>query len=443
MPGTIEKTPLEVAIIGGGIIGVITAIGFLKRGLKVQIYEQSSSFREIGAGISFTANAIDCMERIDPGIKAALKKVATTNGDPKNPNEYLQYSDGYHQKEGEEPNLLFRLHTGYRGFEGCHRAHLLDELLKLLPEGAIECRKRLDRFEDEPGRKVQLFFEDGSTAEADAVIGCDGIKSRTRQLLLGEGHPSSLPSYTNKLAYRALVPMDRAIAALGKEMATNQRMHMGPKAHLLHFSVANHTLMNVVAFVSDPGDYAYDEKLSRLVTKDAVLEAFKDFGPTVRTITSLLPDEVNEWAIFDTGVSLVPSYAAGRVCLAGDAAHAAAPHHGAGAGVGVEDALALCHVIELVTTSVTQDATPASGALSAAFAAYERVRLERTHWFVSSSRWICDVYEWQDPEIGQDFDLILKEIETRSHKIWYFDFGKMLEQLGEEYRNAVFPSKAD
>lgn len=158
----------EVAIVGGGIVGVIIAIGFLRRGVQVKIYEQASSFREIGAGISFTANAIDCMEIIDPGIKAALQQVATTNGDPNNPNEYLQYSDGYNQNDDEEPNLVFRLYTGYRGFEGCHRAHLLDEMIKLVPDGVVEFRKRLLRYGDQPGQKVTLHFEDGSSAEADA-----------------------------------------------------------------------------------------------------------------------------------------------------------------------------------------------------------------------------------------------------------------------------------
>lgn len=237
--------------------------------------------------------------------------------------------------------------------------------------------------------------------------------------------------------------MDQAISALGNTVATNQRMHMGPGAHLLHFSVADHTLMNVVAFVSDPNDYSYDEKLSRMVAKDVVVKAFEDFGPTVRTITNLLPTEVNEWAIFDTGVNLVPSYAKGRICIAGDAAHAAAPHHGAGAGIGVEDALALCCVVELAKVSIEQHGIPTEQALSTAFAAYESVRQERTHWFVSSSRGICDIYEWTHPEIGRNFDKIFNEIEWRSHKIWFFNFQEMMQFLKTHYKSAVTATKAN
>lgn len=164
-----DDEQFEVAIVGGGICGLVLAIGLLRRNIKITIYEQSRSFREIGAGVAFTANAIQCMRLIHPGIVDALKTVATSNGDPNEPNDYLQYADGYNQKEGEESKILFKLYAGYRGFEGCHRAHLLDELVKLVPDNVVQFRKRLDHYTDPgDGGKLTLHFEDGSSAEADA-----------------------------------------------------------------------------------------------------------------------------------------------------------------------------------------------------------------------------------------------------------------------------------
>lgn len=59
------------------------------------------------------------------------------------------------------------------------------------------------------------------------VIGCDGIKSRVRALLLGDDlHPAASPSFTHKYAYRGLVPMDKAVAAVGEELASNSCMHV-------------------------------------------------------------------------------------------------------------------------------------------------------------------------------------------------------------------------
>jgi salicylate hydroxylase len=165
----VEQT--SIAIVGGGIIGLVTALGLIKRGIKVQVYEQARSLREIGAGVAFTANAVVCMGLIDPELIKVLMSVATSNGDPNNPNDYLQWVDGYNV-DPESPvdeKVLFKLFVGTRGFEGCHRAHFCDALLKAVPEGVVHFGKRLanvvDRDEDET---VQLQFEDGTKAEADA-----------------------------------------------------------------------------------------------------------------------------------------------------------------------------------------------------------------------------------------------------------------------------------
>ena len=174
MPGRlVNSEPLNVAIVGGGIVGLILAIGILRRDVNVKIYEQAHSFRGTGAGVAFTGNAQQCMRIIDPQIVDCLKRVATSNSDPHSPNEYLRWVDGFHEEDNDpkttEVKLLFELYAGYEGFEGCHSAHLLDELVKLVPEGVVEFSKRVESLvganEDE---SVQMTFSDGTTAEADA-----------------------------------------------------------------------------------------------------------------------------------------------------------------------------------------------------------------------------------------------------------------------------------
>ncbi|KAI9879286.1 MAG: hypothetical protein M1830_009016 [Pleopsidium flavum] len=418
MAGAIANDqPVDVAIVGGGIIGLVLALGLIKRRVKVKVYEQARSFREIGAGVAFTANAIRCMHMLEPGIVDALKAVATSNGDSKNPNDWLQWVDGYNQ-HGEDPNdekVLFKLYAGYKGFEGCHRAHFLDELVKIVPDGVVEFRKRLDT----------LF------------IGCDGIKSRVREILLGKENPASYPYYSHKVAYRGLIPMDKAVDALGDYKARNQHMHMGPGAHVLHFPVAGHTLMNVVAFVTDPHDWCDNEKMTAPATRVEVEEAFAKWGPTVRAITNLLPDELDKWAIFDTFDHPAPTYARGQICIAGDAAHASSPHHGAGAGIGVEDALCLGTLVEMAVSSLQVKGASKVQVLSMAFDTFNAVRRERSQWLVNSSRSICEVYEWANPKTGKDPEKCLEEIKWRSHKIWYFDINGMLGDAAEGYERRL------
>lgn len=131
------------------------------------------------------------------------------------------------------------------------------------------------------------------------VIGCDGIRSRVRQLVVGEDNPASYPHYTHKYALRGLIPMTEAVAALGEAKCATRFMHLGYNAHLLTFPVALGSLMNVVAFVSDPQEWPH-EQMTSVASKQEAVEAFKDFGPTVRAVVGLLPDELSRWAVFDT-----------------------------------------------------------------------------------------------------------------------------------------------
>jgi salicylate hydroxylase len=167
------------------------------------------------------------------------------------------------------------------------------------------------------------------------------------------------------------------------------------------------------------------------------MEAFKDWTPAVRTIVSLLEESLDKWAIFDTYDHPAPTFSSGRICVAGDAAHASSPHHGAGAGFGVEDALALATVIEEVNTTLQKGEASKTAALSAAFQAYDTARRDRSQWLVQSSREVCDTYEWAKPNCGSDPDKCLKDIEWRAHKIWYFDIDGMVKEARSTYQRLV------
>ncbi len=171
----IDEEAVEVAIVGGGIVGIVLAVGLIRQGVHVKVYEQSRGFGEIGAGVAFTANAIRCMGLIDPAIVNALRSsgaVGLSNGDTVDPNDYLRWVDGYNQRCHDDPYHempLFKIDAGYKGFEGCRRDQFLDALVKVVPEGVVECRKRLDTCcERGKEEKILLTFIDGTTAKADA-----------------------------------------------------------------------------------------------------------------------------------------------------------------------------------------------------------------------------------------------------------------------------------
>lgn len=89
---TISPKPLSVAIIGGGIGGLCTAISLLKYPhIDVQVYEAAPTFGEIGAGVGIAPNAQQALELIAPEARAAYDKHATGNMWPKHAKTLANY----------------------------------------------------------------------------------------------------------------------------------------------------------------------------------------------------------------------------------------------------------------------------------------------------------------------------------------------------------------
>ena len=64
MKMAIAKRNFRVLIAGGGIGGLAAALALLKRGFDVDVYEQASELREVGAGVQLSANAIRSCSRV-------------------------------------------------------------------------------------------------------------------------------------------------------------------------------------------------------------------------------------------------------------------------------------------------------------------------------------------------------------------------------------------
>jgi salicylate hydroxylase len=180
-----QSTKLEIAIIGGGMVGLCTALGLLSRGITPRIYEATAKYEEIGAGVALSPNAISALHLISPQVKAAVESCITKNLSEEEGDTW--FTVRYGGTPGDEEDFIMKIKTideAKTGMSSVHRARFLEKLVTLIPEGVKRFNKRLVGIEEvvEKGR-LRLEFSDETFEEADAVLGADGIHSRVSTVL--------------------------------------------------------------------------------------------------------------------------------------------------------------------------------------------------------------------------------------------------------------------
>ena len=182
--------------------------------------------------------------------------------------------------------------------------------------------------------RVEVRFHNGAIAEADVVVGADGIHSTVREALLGK----DLPRFSGHVAYRGLVPAER-VKHLGLEIAAAS--WWGPEHHFVHYFVgAGARYLNWVAVT--PGEWRVESWTAKGEVADALRE-FAGWHPQVRAMIGSV-DATNRWALYDR--DSLPRWTVGRVTLMGDAAHAMLPYMAQGAVQSIEDAAVLAKCLE-------------------------------------------------------------------------------------------------
>ncbi|KAI1823397.1 mannitol 1-phosphate dehydrogenase 2 [Xylaria intraflava] len=426
--------PFNFAIVGGGIVGVTLAIALLQRNIPITIYESAAEFSEIGAGIAFSANAVRAMALVSPEVTAAYHQCRTQQADPKrNILSSMKLGDQQKAEDGgrlphqgqpgraaddkpidegiPNPQALARL-LDKAGAGTVHRAHFLKELVRLIPPSAIRFGKRLTDVSRAagPDSDVVLHFADGTTAQHTAVLGCDGIKSRLRKLLLGSDKWDAV--FSGKCAYRGLMPMTKAVEIIGEEARSGQ-FYVGHHGHIVTFPIEKGKTLNVVAFTSRD-EWTSPEWVVH-VSKEEREADFSTWEPTSKAIISAM-EGADIWALFDHPSAPTYYNAQSRICLVGDAAHASTPHQGMGAGMGIEDCYILANLI--AGAKSMED-------LNMAFMAYDEVRRPRTQKIVETSR---EAGRLWDLELAEDIQTVRQKLMSRMGWIWGIDLPAELQR---------------
>jgi salicylate hydroxylase len=345
----------DVLIAGAGLGGLTAALALIQRGHRVRIFEQVSELREVGAGVQIGSNGSRLL--IALGLEPAMKRVVC---EPLG-REFRLWSTGQRWRAfdlGETAVERFgapywMVHRG--DFHGV----LLDAVRQAAP-GAIHAGNGAVGFEQD-GNGVTLLLANGERVTGDVLIGADGVHSRIRHQMFGDGKAQ----FTGIMVWRGLVPMER-LPPHQRQLVGNNWIGVG--GHVVTYPLRRGELLNFVAAI-ERDDWRV-ESWTEPGTREECLRDLAPWHEDVKTIVRNI-DTPFKWALL--GREPLQHYAEERVCLMGDAAHPTLPFLAQGANMALEDAIIVARCLD------------AFDEIPMALRRYEEARLERTARIVRGS----------------------------------------------------------
>ena len=348
-------------VLGGGVAGLAAGCALRRHGADVTVLEQAPQIAEVGAGLQISPNGTRVLRAlgVEPGAFGARAQAVE-----------LRNAAG---------RLVTRMDLPEEpGFYLCHRADLIAALEGALRAAGAQMRLMQQGAGVEPQPDaVSLRTATGDARSADLLVGADGLHSMTRAHLNGP----AAPAFTGQVAWRALIPGE------GPGAAPVAQVFMGPGRHLVSYPLRGGRLRNIVA-VEERREWAA-EGWNHPADPAAMDRAFAGFGGPVPGWLAAV-EQAMLWGLFRHPVAPRWHDGAGRVALAGDAAHPTLPFLAQGANMALEDAWVLAACL-----------AAAPGDAAAALARYQALRRPRCAAIVRAANRNARAYHMRPP-----FDVI-------------------------------------
>jgi len=359
---------LRVAVAGGGLGGLCLAQGLLKAGVDVTVYERDAQLagRRQGYRLHVDARAGLALEQCLPPVSLALFQATCSEASTRLTvvSERLRVLNEQRRTTDADPYAPATLSTSVN-------RQTLREVLAAGLDGRLVFGCELTGYElagsqlagqrdgQGDGRGgVRLHFADGRRAEADLLVGADGVGSAVR----GQYLPAAAPADTGKRCVYGTIPLgpgeaDRLPSALQDGFTAVTGGQIGMATGAVRFRQRPE---QAAPWLSPAGDYlmwAVAGDLRRFGVADERLTAMSPaelHALTTRLIRSWHPDlralharaAVDETFLVRIRTSPpVPPWPPSRVTVLGDAIHAMSPARGSGANTALQDAALLCRTL--------------------------------------------------------------------------------------------------
>jgi 2-polyprenyl-6-methoxyphenol hydroxylase-like FAD-dependent oxidoreductase len=351
------ETKRTVLIAGGGIGGLTLGVALRRAGFSVRVFERAASLRPIGSGITMQTNAMLAFRTIGLDTAVAAAGHAMQRG---------SILDWRGRSLG---TMLVSEMAAELGAPMIiiHRARLQEVLQEALGPEPLTLGTKVVGFREEPG-SVFARLSDGTEVQGELLVGADGLRSTVRAQLLNDGEPR----YAGYTSWRGVCEE----AGVADPSATSESWGAGLRFGIVPlgqgrtywFATANTRVGGV-----DAPD-AHAELLPRFGHWHAPVRVLIEKTPAATIVRTDIHDRPP-----------VQSWGRGRVVLLGDAAHPMTPNMGQGGGQALEDAAVLARCLA------------AEPELPAALARYQALRLPRANGFVSQSRRLGEMGQWENP----------------------------------------------
>lgn len=342
---------LKIAILGGGLGGLSSAVALRRLGHRVTIFERYDYAGEVGASLLCASNGGRWLHDwgIDPlKAKPVILKTLVRHDWSTGENEGVYELGDYEDKFGYP----------YYNFHRIDIHNVIKDYATSSEGEGVPCELLVNhkaiKVDYETGH---IEFENGSTFDADLIVAADGIRSLTKpQIGIS---PKFKPSTSSCI--RILFKTEDVLAKGLHDFSKNNSIEFWggkDKNKIVLSPCSDNSVVSCYCFFENNGTDISDSWHNE-ISIETLLNSVPNLDPTLQTLFKECGYDIKQWRLYDHEplpyfVKASTNGAKG-VALLGDAAHAMMPDQSQGAVAAFEDSGALGYIFSPKFNSLSME----------------------------------------------------------------------------------------